>query len=94
MAEQQAAVCRVFANASRIMILWSLADGEQSVSDIAVTLGLSIQSTSQHLGLMKSCGLLESRREGQQIFYRIAANPASLGCQLVEVTRKRSPTSA
>lgn len=88
-AAQQAAFCRVFANASRILILWVLADGEKSVSDLAETLGMSLQSTSQHLSLMKGCGLLEARRDGQMVFYRIAGNGRSQSCHLVSEARHR-----
>lgn len=82
-AARQAAFCRVFANTSRILILWALQEGEKSVSDLAETLGMSLQSTSQHLGLMKTCGLLEARRDGQMVFYRIAGHGRSHSCHLV-----------
>lgn len=88
LAEQQAAFCRVFANASRIMILWVLTEGEKSVGGIAEELGLSLQSTSQHLSLMRTCGLLATRREGQSIYYRLAEDSAAYGCHLVNDAHK------
>lgn len=83
LAESQAAVCGVFANPKRIQILWTLADREKSVSEIASIVGTSLQSTSQHLRLMRERGILNSRREGQSIYYFIAENEASARCRLL-----------
>ena len=70
-AKQQAEFCRVFGNAKRVLILWVLGTEEMSVSDIASTLGTSLQNTSQHLRVMKDRGILSSRREGQTKYYRV-----------------------
>ena len=84
LAEMQASVCSVFANAKRVMILWSLAEQEKPVGEIATAIGASMQSTSQHLHLMKAVGVLESRREGQTIYYRIVNNGLMERCQLLQ----------
>jgi DNA-binding transcriptional ArsR family regulator len=83
LAESQASVCSVFANAKRVMILWSLAEQEKSVGEIASTIEASLQSTSQHLHLMKKMGILDSRRDGQTIYYRIVKNGLVARCQLL-----------
>lgn len=72
LAEQQADIYRVFGNATRLRILWSLADQELSVGEIAAAAETSLQNTSQHLRLMQNKGILTSRRESQTIYYRIA----------------------
>jgi DNA-binding transcriptional ArsR family regulator len=87
LAENQAAVCSVFANPKRILILWTIADQEKSVSEIASIVGTSLQSTSQHLRLMRERGILNSRREGQTIYYFIAQNEAAEMCQLLNQPR-------
>jgi DNA-binding transcriptional ArsR family regulator len=79
-AERQASICSVFANAKRVMILWSLAEGEKSVGEIASAIEASMQCTSQHLHLMKNMGILASRREGQTIYYRIVKNALAEKC--------------
>jgi DNA-binding transcriptional ArsR family regulator len=71
LAERCAQIHRLLANRRRLMILWALAGRELSVSEIAQTIGASMQSTSQHLRLMRKYSLLSSRREGQSIFYRL-----------------------
>jgi DNA-binding transcriptional ArsR family regulator len=52
LAVRQAAMCGLFGSAKRVLILWALLDQELSVSEIALTIGASLQSTSQHLRLM------------------------------------------
>ncbi len=83
LAENQAAICSVFANAKRVMILWSIAEYEKSVTEIAQDIDASMQSTSQHLHLMKRHDILKSRREGQTIYYRIGDNELFRFCGLL-----------
>ena len=71
MAERQAEICSVFSNPRRILILWTLADHEKSVGEIADDIEASLQNTSQHLRKMKECKILKSSRNGQTVFYRI-----------------------
>ena len=79
-AEQQAELYRIFSNATRLQILWALAEGELSVGELAEAAETSLQNTSQHLHLMLDRGLLTSRREGQTIYYRIADWDAIRAC--------------
>jgi DNA-binding transcriptional ArsR family regulator len=74
LAQEQAQYCQVFSNARRILILWVLGKNEMSVSDIASEVGASLQNTSQHLRLMRDRGILGSRRDGNEIYYRIINN--------------------
>ncbi len=74
MAQDRAEICSVFANAKRVLILWSVAEQEKSVTEIANDIGASLQSTSQHLHLMKDRRIVEARREGQTIYYRASEN--------------------
>jgi DNA-binding transcriptional ArsR family regulator len=81
LAESQAAVCGMFGNPKRILILWTLADRERSVSQISSTVGTSLQSMSQHLRLMRESGVLDSRREGRTIYYFIANDETGRACR-------------
>lgn len=54
------------------MILWSLLDGELTVTEIADEVGTSLQNISQHLALLKERNVVSARRNGQTIYYRIA----------------------
>ena len=83
LAEGQASICSVFANAKRVMILWSLAEQEKSVGEIASDIEASLQCTSQHLHVMKDMGILDSRRDGQMIYYHIVKYGLAERCQLL-----------
>ncbi len=67
-------MCKVFSHPTRLAILNALRDEEMSVSDIAERAGVSVSSTSQHLSLMKERHILETRKVGNQVFYRLV-NP-------------------
>jgi DNA-binding transcriptional ArsR family regulator len=60
-----------------LLILCRLIDGEASVGDLAVHVGLAQSATSQHLAKMRAEALVATRREGQTIFYRLA-DPAAV----------------
>ena len=57
----------------RLLILCHLLEvGELAVSNLVDRVGLSQSALSQHLGKLRARGLVDSRREGQNIYYRIA----------------------
>jgi DNA-binding transcriptional ArsR family regulator len=58
------------------------------VSEIAATIGASLQNTSQHLHAMKTVGILTSRRDGQTIYYRLAKNEFLETCGLIAQAKK------
>jgi DNA-binding transcriptional ArsR family regulator len=88
LAESQAAICGVFGNAKRLLILWTLGKREMSVSEIASAIDCSLQNTSQHLRLMKDKDILASRREGHTMYYRIKPNEVVEGCRLLLQARQ------
>src|SRR3972149_2720122 len=80
MAERQAALCRIFGNPQRILILWLLAEKELTVTEIAAAVGGSMQRASQHLHLMSFSNRAESRRERHNIYYHIADHALLKNC--------------
>lgn len=76
---EQAAVAeemlKALANRHRLMILCQLIEGERPVRDFAEFLGLRDSTVSQHLALLRKDGLVETRREGQTIWYALASEP-------------------
>ena len=70
-AQKQSELCRLLGNPSRLLILWSLADGELPVNEIAARVGGSLQNVSQHLSLLKTHRIIASRRDGRHIYYHI-----------------------
>lgn len=56
---------------SRLELLDFLAQGERSVEDLAQVAGLSMANTSKHLQQLKAAGLVQARRDGKHIRYRL-----------------------
>ena len=54
-----------------------LAGGERSVSDLSREASCHVPNMSQHLAVLRSAGLVETRREGNAVLYRLA-NPQVL----------------
>jgi len=75
--ERHAEMCKVFSHASRLMILHVLREREMTVAAIAEKLGVVLGTVSPHLLMMKQRGVLLSRKQGNQVFYRLA-NPKML----------------
>lgn len=70
--EHHADVCKVFSHPVRLMILNILRDSEKNVAEIAEALAIPVGTASPHLLMMRRRRVLYSRREGTQIFYRLA----------------------
>jgi DNA-binding transcriptional ArsR family regulator len=81
--ERQARICKAFAHPGRLQILDLLGQGERGVSDLQETLGISKTSISQHLSILKSAGVLATRREGKQIYCSLAMPEVKQACQLI-----------
>ena len=72
-------MCKVFSHPKRLEVINILRDGEMTVSDLAEKLGLAVGNLSQHLSMMKERRILVSRKEANNVFYRIA-NPKLIRC--------------
>jgi len=80
MEEHASAAARLLkhlAHESRLLILCLLWEGELTVGEINERVGLSQSALSQHLALLREEGLVSSRRQSQNIFYRLADPKAS-----------------
>jgi len=82
--ELQASICQTLANAKRLEIISTLGDGELTVGDIAEKMDLRMANLSQHLSIMKAKGILLSRRDGVNIYYRIANPKVVKACGLMK----------
>ena len=67
-----AAIARAMSDPKRLCVLERLASGEHSVSDLSREAGCQVPNMSQHLSVLRSAGLVASRREGSTVFYRLA----------------------
>lgn len=71
-AREASATLRALANEDRLLLLCQLSQGEKSVSELEELLDLHQPSLSQQLGVLRTEGLVNTRREGKRIFYSIA----------------------
>ena len=69
---QFAQIAGAFASPKRIEIIDLLAQGERHVEAIAREAGLTVANTSRHLQVLKAAHLVASRKDGLQVFYRLA----------------------
>jgi ArsR family transcriptional regulator len=70
--QRYAAISRALADAKRLCVLECLAQGERSVSDLSREASCQVPNMSQHLAVLRSAGLVESRREGNTVLYRLS----------------------
>lgn len=69
--EKQAEVAQAIAHPIRLAILDFLRDEEQCVCDIAEAVGSERSNVSRHLSVMVNAGVLDSRKEGLNVYYRL-----------------------
>ncbi|WP_226648555.1 ArsR/SmtB family transcription factor [Microbulbifer variabilis] len=71
-AGQAAAMLRSLANQDRLLLLCQLSQEELNVGELEERLGLRQPSLSQQLGVLRREGLVDTRREGKHVYYRVA----------------------
>lgn len=74
-------VAKAVSDASRIRILKLLEAGELCVCQITTVLDLAPATVSKHLAHLKAAGLLQQRRDGKWIYYRLAERPLNAYAQ-------------
>jgi ArsR family transcriptional regulator len=75
-AEKARGLLKVLANPDRLLLLCQLTQGEQCVSDLESALDIHQPTLSQQLGVLRDEQLVQTRRDGKQIFYTIASKEA------------------
>lgn len=64
-------------DASRLRIFWLLCHCEECVTNIAAAMQMTEPAVSHHLKVLKKSGLLVSRRDGKEVYYKISDNEMS-----------------
>ncbi len=75
---QFARVGRAVANARRLEILDLLAQGERTVEDLATEVGTSVSNISQHLQVLRTAGLVRSRKDGQFVYCALSGDEVAV----------------
>ncbi|MGO4476474.1 ArsR/SmtB family transcription factor [Massilia sp. 2TAF26] len=87
--EMQAAAARACAllkalgNPDRLLLLCQLTQGEFCVSELESMLGIQQPTLSQQLGVLREEKLVDTRREGKQIYYSLASKEATAVLQVL-----------
>ncbi len=74
-AYKASSLLKAMSNADRLMLLCHLSQGEHCVSELEKKVGIGQPTLSQQLGVLREEMLVATRREGKQIYYRVASAP-------------------
>ena len=69
--KKQARIHRALGNEARLCIVDRLMNCECSVGELAAAVGLEMSTVSKHLAVLLSCGILDNRKEGNTVRYRL-----------------------
>jgi ArsR family transcriptional regulator, virulence genes transcriptional regulator len=81
--ELQADICKIFSNSKRLEVINTLKDQEMSAGELIEKIGLSKANLSQHMGVLKSKGVILTRRDGVNVYYRVANPKFIQACHLM-----------
>lgn len=71
-AERAVGALKVLANEDRLLLLCQLSQGEMCVSDLEKALDIRQPTLSQQLGVLRTEGVVNTRRDGKRIYYSVA----------------------
>jgi rhodanese-related sulfurtransferase len=74
-----AGIAQALGHAHRLELLEHLGQGERSVEDLAARANLTLANTSRHLQLLRRAALVEGRRDGKRVYYRLAGANVVVG---------------
>ena len=75
-AAQAAALLKALSNPTRLLLLCQIGQGEYCVGELETLTGIRQPTLSQQLTILRAEALVSTRREGKQIFYRVASTQA------------------
>jgi len=86
--QTETAIFKALSDPTRLRLAVLLAiKGETCVCKLAAALGERDYNVSRHLGILRAAGLVETRREGLWMYYRLTDNPTELETDLIESFR-------
>ncbi|MFH1843877.1 MAG: metalloregulator ArsR/SmtB family transcription factor [bacterium] len=81
--EMQAELCKTLSNPKRLEILDILKDQQEiSVNGLADRLAIPKANTSQHLAILRQAGVVNTRKDGINVYYSLRSPKISEACQL------------
>lgn len=76
-AGEVSSLLKTISHPARLMIVCTLVDGEYSVGELEEKVDVHQPHLSQHMTVLRGSGIVETRREGKQIFYRLTEKKAA-----------------
>lgn len=64
-------MCKALNDPKRLMLLYSLRDGQRTVGELCAVLGAPQSNTSQHLAILRERGLVSTERKGNSVLYSL-----------------------
>lgn len=87
--EIHAEICRVLTDPKRLMLLDQLRGAERSVGELAEAIGVALPNASQHLAVLRTAGLVDTRRSGTSVRYRLAEPAIVEACDVIDTIVQR-----
>jgi DNA-binding transcriptional ArsR family regulator len=81
--EMQCEICKALGHPLRLAIVDRLHSGETSAADLIANLELSKASLSKHMSLLIHGGIVESRRKGRHLYYRLTDPEIHTACTIM-----------
>ena len=81
--QMQCEICKALAHPIRMAIVYCLKDNEIGAAVLISDLGISKANLSKHTSLLMHAGIVESRRDGRQIFYRLTDPEIREACAIM-----------
>ena len=88
-----AEICKVLTDPKRLMLLDALRGRERSVGELAEAIGVALPNASQHLAVLRTAGLVDARRTGTTVRYRLAEPAIVEACDVIDRIVRRRTTS-
>jgi ArsR family transcriptional regulator, virulence genes transcriptional regulator len=81
--EMQCEICKALGHPLRLAIVDRLKERETAAADLIADLEISKANLSKHMALLSHGGIVESRREGRQIYYRLTDPEIHQACAMM-----------
>ena len=86
--EVQAKIVKAMAHPTRLFIIDALSHKALCVCELTAMIGADISTVSNHLSILENAGILEHRKEGLKVFYRLKSPYIRNICNYVESVLK------
>lgn len=72
--ELHARLCKAIADPKRLLIITELRSGPMTVGELALSLDISQSNTSQHLAILRERGVVDSTKDGLNVYYELSGD--------------------